>query len=181
MTVILTPGDIGSGGARLSETGSVGPAGSNAGCEIMAAPPYRRVRSDGSEGLLAAAGDHGRRGPMPAIAYSGEDMFPDTELLIDGRWRPGATKRSLDVLNPATGEVIDLSAPAATTGRARPSEASRPQVLTTAKTRLSGMTNARITALARTVRRSWKIGTAMATTAGPSSQLIQLVACRKSS
>ncbi len=37
-------------------------------------------------------------------------MFPDTELLIDGRWRPGATKRTLDVLNPATGEVIGTAA-----------------------------------------------------------------------
>ena len=37
-------------------------------------------------------------------------MFPDTELLIDGRWRPGATKRTLDVLNPATGQVIGTAA-----------------------------------------------------------------------
>ena len=43
------------------------------------------------------------------------------------------------------------------------------------------MTSPSVAAFARTVRRSWKMGTAMATTAGPSSQLIHSVACLKSS
>ncbi len=33
-------------------------------------------------------------------------MYPDTLLLIDGTWRSGAAKRTIDVLNPATNERI---------------------------------------------------------------------------
>lgn len=37
-------------------------------------------------------------------------MYPSTQLFIDGRWREGAAGRSLDVLNPATGESIGVVA-----------------------------------------------------------------------
>jgi succinate-semialdehyde dehydrogenase / glutarate-semialdehyde dehydrogenase len=33
-------------------------------------------------------------------------MYPDTQLLIDGRWADAADARHLDVRNPATGQVI---------------------------------------------------------------------------
>lgn len=33
-------------------------------------------------------------------------MYPDTQLLIDGLWRPGAAGRTIDVLNPATNDRI---------------------------------------------------------------------------
>ena len=33
-------------------------------------------------------------------------MYPDVELFIDGAWTPGASGKTLDVLNPATGEVL---------------------------------------------------------------------------
>jgi succinate-semialdehyde dehydrogenase/glutarate-semialdehyde dehydrogenase len=33
-------------------------------------------------------------------------MYPDVQLFIDGAWTPGAGGRTLDVLNPATGEVL---------------------------------------------------------------------------
>ena len=49
-----------------------------------------------------------RAGRTPRIPE--KTCFPNTELLIDGRWRPGATKRTLDVLNPATGEIIGTAA-----------------------------------------------------------------------
>lgn len=32
--------------------------------------------------------------------------YPDTQLLIDGEWRPSASGRSIPVLNPATGQEI---------------------------------------------------------------------------
>ena len=80
----------------------------------------------------------------------------------------------------ATGEVMDFKAPAATTGRARPRDASRPVVVNTANAIPSGTTAARARRLARTTWRNWQIGTAIATTAGPSSQLIQAVACSNS-
>lgn len=37
-------------------------------------------------------------------------MYPSTQLFIDGRWRDGAEARTLDVLNPATGESIGVVA-----------------------------------------------------------------------
>ncbi len=37
-------------------------------------------------------------------------MYPNTRLFIDGRWREAGDKRTLDVLNPATGEVIGTAA-----------------------------------------------------------------------
>ena len=33
-------------------------------------------------------------------------MYPDVQLFIDGAWTPGASGRALEVLNPATGEVL---------------------------------------------------------------------------
>ena len=33
-------------------------------------------------------------------------MYPNTELYIDGRWAPGSSGDTIDVLNPATGEPI---------------------------------------------------------------------------
>ncbi len=53
-------------------------------------------------------------------------MYSDVSLLIDGEWRGGAAGRTLDVLNPATGEVLaqlahagpdDLDAALAATAR----------------------------------------------------------------
>ncbi|WP_342107229.1 NAD-dependent succinate-semialdehyde dehydrogenase [Methylobacterium sp. SI9] len=41
-------------------------------------------------------------------------MYPDTELHIAGRWRGGAEKGTLPVLNPATGETIGQCAVAGT-------------------------------------------------------------------
>src|SRR5687768_4433196 len=35
-----------------------------------------------------------------------ESMYPDTELLIDGKWGPAAGGKKIPVLNPATEEVI---------------------------------------------------------------------------
>ena len=40
-------------------------------------------------------------------------MYPDTELHIAGRWRAGADRETLGVLNPATGETIGQCAEAA--------------------------------------------------------------------
>ena len=54
-------------------------------------------------------------------------------------------------------------------------------MLDTATPRPNGITAASVPTFARTIRRSWKIGTAIATTAGPSSQLIQSVAALKCS
>lgn len=33
-------------------------------------------------------------------------MYPDVELFIDGAWTPAASGRTLEVLNPATGEIL---------------------------------------------------------------------------
>ena len=41
-------------------------------------------------------------------------MYSSTQLFIDGRWRDGAQGRTLDVLNPATGEPIGTVAHAET-------------------------------------------------------------------
>lgn len=41
-------------------------------------------------------------------------MYPDTELHIAGRWRTGADRETLGVLNPATGETIGQCAVATT-------------------------------------------------------------------
>ncbi len=41
-------------------------------------------------------------------------MYPDTELHIAGRWRAGADRETLGVLNPATGETIGQCAVATT-------------------------------------------------------------------
>jgi len=41
-------------------------------------------------------------------------MYPDTELHIAGRWRAGADRDTLGVLNPATGETIGQCAVATT-------------------------------------------------------------------
>ena len=41
-------------------------------------------------------------------------MYPDTELHIAGRWRAGADRETLGVLNPATGETIGRCAVATT-------------------------------------------------------------------
>ncbi len=37
-------------------------------------------------------------------------MYPSTQLFIDGRWRDAGDRRTLDVLDPATGEVIGTAA-----------------------------------------------------------------------
>jgi succinate-semialdehyde dehydrogenase / glutarate-semialdehyde dehydrogenase len=34
------------------------------------------------------------------------ETYPDTQLLIDGKWRPGASGKTISVVNPATEEVI---------------------------------------------------------------------------
>ena len=34
------------------------------------------------------------------------ESYPDTRLLIDNQWRDAANGKTLDVLNPATGERI---------------------------------------------------------------------------
>src|ERR1700722_14170411 len=39
------------------------------------------------------------REPMP-------ETYPDTQLLIDGKWRPGVSGKTIPVVNPATEEVI---------------------------------------------------------------------------
>lgn len=41
-------------------------------------------------------------------------MYPNTDLHIAGRWRPGADRQTLPVLNPATGETIGQCAIATT-------------------------------------------------------------------
>ena len=33
-------------------------------------------------------------------------MYPDVQLFIDGAWTPSAGGKTLDVLNPATGENL---------------------------------------------------------------------------
>ena len=81
----------------------------------------------------------------------------------------------------ATGEVMDFSVPPATTGHARSSAATAERHAATATPRPNGSTAASVPKLARTVRRNWKMGTAIATTAGPSSQLIHSVAALNSS
>ena len=37
-------------------------------------------------------------------------MYPSTQLFIDGRWRDAADRRTLDVINPATGDTIGTAA-----------------------------------------------------------------------
>ena len=60
--------------------------------------------------------------PASASVYSGPAMldtprnsaYPDTQLLIDNQWRAAASGKTLDVLNPATGERIGRVAHAST-------------------------------------------------------------------
>ena len=42
------------------------------------------------------------------------ESYPDTRLLIDNQWRDAASGKTLDVLNPATGERIGRVAHAST-------------------------------------------------------------------
>ncbi|HEY0993734.1 MAG TPA: aldehyde dehydrogenase family protein, partial [Kofleriaceae bacterium] len=51
-----------------------------------------------------------RRTEVPMTAES----YPDTRLLIDNQWRDAANGKTLDVLNPATGERIGRVAHAQT-------------------------------------------------------------------
>ena len=37
-------------------------------------------------------------------------MYPSTQLFIDGRWRDATDRRTLDVINPATGDTIGTAA-----------------------------------------------------------------------
>ncbi len=50
------------------------------------------------------------RGAGAIVATEGNQMYPDTLLLIDGVWRAGAGNRTIDVFNPATNERIGTTA-----------------------------------------------------------------------
>ena len=41
-------------------------------------------------------------------------MYPEVNLFIDGTWGPGAAGKTLDVMNPATGELLGKLAHAGT-------------------------------------------------------------------
>src|SRR5882757_4424049 len=49
-----------------------------------------------------------------AMHMTTNSSYPDTRLLIDNQWRDAASGRTLDVVNPATGERIGRVAHAST-------------------------------------------------------------------
>jgi succinate-semialdehyde dehydrogenase/glutarate-semialdehyde dehydrogenase len=54
-----------------------------------------------------------------------ETSYPDTRLLIDNQWRDAAGSKTLDVLNPASGERIGRVAHASTADLDQALEAAR--------------------------------------------------------
>ena len=67
------------------------------------APPHCQFRSREPQFIPLRKSDKldrcKMREPMP-------ETYPDTLLLIDGKWRPGASGKTIPVINPATEEVI---------------------------------------------------------------------------
>ena len=62
--------------------------------------------------ILSESGPHPRVKPEGVLfrimLQSGENKmdYPNVQLLIDGKWRPAASGKTIPVINPATEEVI---------------------------------------------------------------------------